>query len=724
MRIGFSASYERFKDFQQLTMNNFYGENKKLAMGRNIQFGNEDSNIFIDSLRLTYEEATIRQVKDVNLKAKKFSDNSDSALNQFSISLDQFKTKLLFAANEIHTQESASAIANELKAIRKHLLSVANTSINGQYLFAGADITTKPVAEDGTYRANSKNLNLEGVTGNSLTHKYNVSGYELFFGEDKDFKKRVSTNIQMFDQTKLNPAITKDNKAGNSQEVYLKESNTIRDMVGDIDDDDSNDPNVFFYVSGRGGSGETFKKKIEISSNNSIDSLLEKIGEAYGNDLVRNVKLVDVKLNDVGQIEVTDRVSGRSALDFHIVGAVDYSGNLSNVDDVSTLGTNYDDYKATRESAIATDVANGMTPAEAIANNPENFKIVSFIKSGLNVATGTDGVETIYSDRLMFSKNGEVLSSNIPQIKSQQYQDNLTVGHPEKDANKINQYATDNTKLIETAGTLSLDGTVLDMVGVNSLGANFTASINLSNSGSTFTINGTTYTIYKPDGSGGVGANEITYKQLNDVIGMVTSGEIPTTDSKTDYDNAVRESYKKVDVSLDQFGKISIINRGLGNNLIEFGMYDSKSSDFNSPNAPVLAFNANSAITIDEPHISLFQQLDEAIVAVENMIYQTNGDKGANQRNRGVQYAIEIIDHLQRHTEREHTKLGAQGQALQYNVEKAEILEVHTATLKSEILDTDIALASAKLNQVTLNYQALLTSTSKISGLSLVNYMR
>ena len=75
------------------------------------------------------------------------------------------------------------------------------------------------------------------------------------------------------------------------------------------------------------------------------------------------------------------------------------------------------------------------------------------------------------------------------------------------------------------------------------------------------------------------------------------------------------------------------------------------------------------------------------------------------------------------HVESQHTVNGSQGQSLQHAIERSEILILNTSIIRSETIDTDLAEDSLKLQQLSLNYQALLSTVSKVSKLSLVNYL-
>ena len=110
------------------------------------------------------------------------------------------------------------------------------------------------------------------------------------------------------------------------------------------------------------------------------------------------------------------------------------------------------------------------------------------------------------------------------------------------------------------------------------------------------------------------------------------------------------------------------------------------------------------------------------IVAVENHKNypdSTNGD----MRNVGIENAIAMMDDLQEHISRAHSMVGAQSNTLTNSLERTELLEISTMTLRSSVIDTDLAEASLRLTQLTLNYEAMQYTVGKVSRLSLVNYL-
>ena len=270
-------------------------------------------------MRLNNEIETLQQSSDSSSKAKTFADNTDTALTSFSEKLDQFKVKLNQATTASNSPTSLQALANDMQGIRDYLVNLANTSINGQFLFSGSALSQKPVNSDGTYNGNAESLT--AMVGSGVELPYNISGQSLFLGKDTDYNRAVSTNVTMYNQSKLNPATMTVDPNVTPTKVFLKDTDTIRDLVGDKNSVATDDPKAVFYLSGKKSDGKTFSNVIEMDTSSKVSDLLQSIGNAYGNTATN--KVVDVSLNARGQIEVKDLKSGSQLLDMNIFGAID-----------------------------------------------------------------------------------------------------------------------------------------------------------------------------------------------------------------------------------------------------------------------------------------------------------------------------------------------------------------------------------------------------------------
>ncbi len=323
------------------------------------------------------------------------------------------------------------------------------------------------------------------------------------------------------------------------------------------------------------------------------------------------------------------------------------------------------------------------------AQNSVDGGVVPFIDSGF---AGAD--PTVYDD-VSFSKTDAVtLRGNSSQI-----------------VKADNSYAARGTLLSDVAGA-PLAGGSLELSGTDRNGNAFTYTLNLDTPTDLFSN-----PINNSDGTP-ADSTTLTYGQLLDAVAVAVSGIA----DQGSFEANVAEAKKVVDVSLDNKGRIVIKERNGTDTLMSFKMVDSKSG-YATPGASALVFNANGALEIDDPKHDLFESLDRAIEAVENGRLYPDGASTVNPRNPGIENALERIDHVLEHIGREHTRIGAMSNSLNYAVERSETLKINVQTLRSEILDTDIGEATVKLNQLSLNFQAMLASIAKVQNLSLVNYL-
>lgn len=339
MRVTFGTKYNQMHYYQGTMQSKLMETNNKIASGLKIQYGYQDSSIFNQNLKLEYEKVNLDQGIDVSNDAYTATLNTDKALDELSKTAEQFYTKLIQAANDIHSPTSREAIARDLEKLKEHIINVGNTSIGGEFLFAGSNVKVRPFEPNGTYKGNDDKL--EALVSNNNLIQYNITGHELFFGRDSDHHKSITTNIRKFNQSKLNKDIMdKINRGFIPEEVYIKATDTLRDLIGDNDNDTTNDGKAFFYMRGVRPDGSSFKSKFDFdvaynNANNAtkVQDLLDKIGAEFGN--TSKNKVVDVSLNFWGQIEIKNLEPGNANLDFNLIAS---DMDVENLDDLPRLG--------------------------------------------------------------------------------------------------------------------------------------------------------------------------------------------------------------------------------------------------------------------------------------------------------------------------------------------------------------------------------------------------
>ncbi|EAK0343115.1 flagellar hook-associated protein FlgL [Campylobacter jejuni] len=727
-----------------------YQISQQLASGLKIQNSYEDASTYIDNTRLEYEIKTLEQVKQATNSAKEMTQNSMKALQDMVKLLEDFKVKVTQAASDSNSQTSREAIAKELERIKESIVQLANTSVNGQYLFAGSQVANKPFDSNGNYYGDKNNINV--VTGARTESPYNIPGWDLFFKADGDYKKQISTNVSFTDNRwdlNKDPDKTKY-LTGDSKwqqligQGYVKDNGLDPDKDFEYDDSKLDFPPTTLYVQGTKPDGTSFKSAVLVKPDSAMEDVMEQIAVLYGN--TPNNKVVEVKLNDSGQIQITDLKQGNNKLDFHAVAFTpqfDDKAEYQNIKDAMAANPPMSmDNLTNAVMTAATQQNNGditklNNPVTVTINNQQftiDLKQTDFIKSNMTDSDGKPANGADY-DNVYFEKNGNTVYGNVSQV-----------------IKGSNAYATDSTKLSEVMAGDSLNGTTLNLK-VNSKGGNsYDVTINLGNSTVSFkdpknpnqTISFPITHTDPATGNSGVvtGSNDITYKQLNDIIGMFAADKVPTTSinpnngkvNVNDYNNLqqlMKDSQATVDVSMDYKGRISITDKLSSGTNIEISLSDSQSGHFPQPpytttaqvqNGPNFSFSANNSLVIDEPNVDIIKDLDSMIDAVLKGNMRADSES-EDPRNTGMQGALERLDHLADHISKLNTTMGAYHNTIEGVNTRSTFLSVNVQSIKSNVIDVDYGEAMMNLMQVQLAYQASLKASTTISQLSLLNYM-
>ncbi|OLR51398.1 flagellar hook-associated protein FlgL [Helicobacter pylori] len=421
MRVTFGSKYNQMNNYQNALQNKINDANTQIASGLKIRYGYQNSNINNQNLKFQYEENTLDQGIDVAQNAYTSTLNTDKALQEFSKTMETFKTKLIQSANDVHSETSRAAIANDLERLREHMMNVANTSIGGEFLFGGSKVDRPPIDSEGKYHGNGEDLNALISSDNLVP--YNISGQDLFLGADKDKHKLITTNIKLLNQNKLHPDVMDALEHSSlPEEVFIKPSDTLRELIGDNDKDPTNDPKEFFYLQGIRPDGSSFKEKFALSkayqnkeSATKVGDLLDRIGHAYGN--TSQNKVVDVSLNNWGQIEIKNLTPGSENLDFHLISS---DGDFDDLDTLRSSAKRVTEYV---KSAFVTD--RSLSQVKAVPNmyNPRVLEIPSVFVTKDNVLANKntklseifgDSVETLKINASRLDDTSAIKIPNLP----------------------------------------------------------------------------------------------------------------------------------------------------------------------------------------------------------------------------------------------------------------------------------------------------------------------
>lgn len=733
----------------QTGMKNLYKSYNQLSSGLQIRNSYEGAGMYITNTRLEYEYATLSQIEDASKLADELMKNTDSTMSEMEKLLTQFKVKVTEAANATQTPTSREVIAKELETIRQQIVDLANTSVNGQFLFSGSLTNTKPFDYSGNYYGDDKRLNI--VTGDGVKNAYNIPGYDLFYKADNDFKKQITTNVS-FTDNRYDLVQNKDKTRyleGSDKISYLIGLNYVKDNTNgglewdkDFEQQPMEFPPTALYVQGVKPDGTSFKSAVLVEPTNTIQGMLDTIGALYGNTTTS--KVVDVSINKSGQIQITDLKQGNTVLDFH---AVAYTPQFETRDQLK----NAIQGMAQNPPMSGEDLTNAVLRGVFGGNNitTPNQQPVQVAINGKDYDLNLHQTDFIFS-KMTDTQNNAANGADYDNVYFET-KDNKVIGNVSQVLKDGGAYATDSTKLSEVA-TGNLANTTLNLKVSSRAGNTYDVTINLGTSQVSYQdgnnpLNIITFPIMHTDptmlNSGVVTpTNEITYRQLNDIIGLFADDRQPTATIPTNNNQIAANDYNtlsqafatsrvSVNVDMDYKGRITVTDRLSAGTKIKIALTDSQSGVFPAPpltttaqstTGSALSFSANNALIIDEPHNDLINDLETMIQAVRYN-YVRADSTGAYPRNTGMQGALERLDHLNEHIIKQRTIIGADQKAMSDTKSKVMTLKVNVKSTQNEVIGADLPEVYSQLMQQQLTYQAALKASTTLSQLSLLNYM-
>ena len=399
MRVTQFTFYNNFISSQQKDLSELTKTQTQLSSGKKIEYMYDNPIVFTRELKFQEEINSFEEIKNSANFAKTFTNETDTTLNEISNTLDSFKTKLLQAANDTNNKTNREAIADELMADLNHLKDLANTSIDGKYIFSGSAFDKKPIDENFKYQGNDKKV--KAFLGKGVEREYNIDGKSLFLGRDDDYKKHVTLNVVQYDKMKQHPEFV---VRGNDGKLYIdkhiKEHGKIPDssnppekkiistssqirMLTGVNDIYDRTNNVYydgintFFIKGKRSNGEIIDTKFYLKNSDSVNDLLKKIGEAFGNTSIS--KVVDVSLNNNGEIQIKDLSSGKMLTDFFMVS----SGDTLEVSALKNDGSSVDlnDIIADNDTTFSV-VADGITYSMGVTSGESVKNFIDDINNG------------------------------------------------------------------------------------------------------------------------------------------------------------------------------------------------------------------------------------------------------------------------------------------------------------------------------------------------------
>lgn len=183
MRVTNQALSHQVTEGIQVVFQRLAKVQEAVTTGKRINHLSDDAFGAIRTLDLRSFSTTLDQYKKNIDSALPQLEQTDAALDGATAVLDRAKKLALAMANDSHSAQDRLLSAVEVRETLQQLLSLANTKLDGRYIFAGFENEMAPFADSGasaSYNGDSGEITI--VTGPSSTLTINVPGYKVFQG--------------------------------------------------------------------------------------------------------------------------------------------------------------------------------------------------------------------------------------------------------------------------------------------------------------------------------------------------------------------------------------------------------------------------------------------------------------------------------------------------------------------------------------------------------------
>lgn len=188
----------------------------QMSSGEALQNGSDDSQKYNKILSINNNVNTYTSILERIQSSESFNTNSDESVESMKSSMENIIELLTKAVTGTTTSDGKSAIADEIESEMNTIFSLANTKIDGQYLFSGKSTTVQPFVKDATtgkitYVATDDNKTVNVENNNYATQGLN--GKELLYYTDST----TSTQVSVFDDlSEIVNALRLQDSSGNT----------------------------------------------------------------------------------------------------------------------------------------------------------------------------------------------------------------------------------------------------------------------------------------------------------------------------------------------------------------------------------------------------------------------------------------------------------------------------------------------------------------------------
>ncbi|MFD2629168.1 flagellar hook-associated protein FlgL [Oceanobacillus kapialis] len=154
----------------------------QVSTGKKINRPSDDPVIAMKGMGYRTQLKEIEQYKRNTSEVHNWMDNTDASLDKATQTMQKLRELAVQASNDTYDASERENIMKEVEQLKEHMMDIANTSVNGKYIFNGTDTKTPPVDANGNFAPSSTSpVVIDVASGTKLQANVNP---EDVFGED------------------------------------------------------------------------------------------------------------------------------------------------------------------------------------------------------------------------------------------------------------------------------------------------------------------------------------------------------------------------------------------------------------------------------------------------------------------------------------------------------------------------------------------------------------
>lgn len=178
MRVASKTVYDRtIYNLSNIT-DELNRSNEIISSAKRINKPSDDPVGLTQALGLRASIDSIKQMQRNLDLGKSYLNSAESALSQVQELIEEVKSICVQMVNSTVGASERAAVAKNVNNIKKEIISLANTDVNGWYIFGGYQSSIPPFQSDGTYVSDTKEFSIK--ISNSTSLEVGMNGAEVF----------------------------------------------------------------------------------------------------------------------------------------------------------------------------------------------------------------------------------------------------------------------------------------------------------------------------------------------------------------------------------------------------------------------------------------------------------------------------------------------------------------------------------------------------------------